>query len=670
MRILWPVTLASAFVLLASGSYFKDASPASGSTASSQALAYAARGAAKLESAYQVWVNAHEAAGGDRNVRMPLTYSKSLSHEFTTAYGSATLDLIEGRIEVEVAHAPEGELDVWIVDNRVGTGTSVRADASDIRIHLGRLERDGNGARLELDLGSDFFAQLQPDLVVVARSNAGPEQGLLYGSVSLFQRLYTSLRTPELLQVSDYAPPAAAERSSFGISVANAAEVIVDRDVLFDSLVAAGADLFINETFDGNGRTCATCHPLANNTQLSVSDIARLPDNDPLFIAEFLPTLAFMPAGPKFEVPPLMRGAGLIVENVDGMADLVNRFTMRGIPHTLALSTSLDPAVGDGTTIPPVQRTGWSGDGAPNSGSLRDFATGAVTQHFPLTLARIPGFDFRLPTDPELDAMEAFQLSLGRSQDLQLPLNLLDPIVARGQEIFLSPEARCNGCHNNASANTAAGTNRNFATGVEDQVDRPIATILADLGIDLTPGVPGNVFPRDAGFGQSGNPANGFGNGTFNTTPLVEAADTAPFFHDNQIRTIEGAVAFYNGESFANSPAGTPAIDLQPTQIEAVAAFLRAINALENIRASRELIATVRSLPAAQRDTVGPPLLLQAGIEIDDAIEVLVAADLQPAAVADLLAARALIPANRGIQPARAAQILTALDRARGRIVL
>ena len=59
--------------------------------------------------------------------------------------------------------------------------------------------------------------------------------------------------------------------------------------------------------------------------------------------------------------------------------------------------------------------TGWSGDGAPGTGSLREFAIGAVTQHFTKTLARTAGRDFRLPTEHQLDAMEAFQLSLGRS---------------------------------------------------------------------------------------------------------------------------------------------------------------------------------------------------------------------------------------------------------------
>jgi hypothetical protein len=44
-----------------------------------------------------------------------------------------------------------------------------------------------------------------------------------------------------------------------------------------------------------------------------------------------------------------------------------------------------------------------------------------VIQHFPRTLNRVEGTDFRLPTEDELDALEAFQLSLGRQEDIDLP---------------------------------------------------------------------------------------------------------------------------------------------------------------------------------------------------------------------------------------------------------
>ena len=97
-------------------------------------------------------------------------------------------------------------------------------------------------------------------------------------------------------------------------------------------------------------------------------------------------------------------------------------------------------------------------------------------------------------------------------------------------------------------------------------------------------------MPPDDGFGTPGD-------GTFNTPSLVESADTGPFFHNNAVETIEGAVAFYNGDAFNNSPAGQliagatgSGINLDGTQVVEVAAFLRVINALENIRQSIELL--------------------------------------------------------------------------------
>src|SRR5688500_11518171 len=50
--------------------------------------------------------------------------------------------------------------------------------------------------------------------------------------------------------------------------------------------VCAGSALFFNETFGGNGRTCGSCHPVANNFTIDKPFLETLPANDPLFIAE------------------------------------------------------------------------------------------------------------------------------------------------------------------------------------------------------------------------------------------------------------------------------------------------------------------------------------------------------------------------------------------------
>jgi len=385
-------------------------------------------------------------------------------------------------------------------------------------------------------------------------------------------------------------------------------------------LIAKGSDLFFNETFGGNGRTCGTCHPAENNFTIDPAFIATLPKDNPLFVAEFIPALK-----ENFENPALMREFGLILENLDGFADLKNKFVMRGVPHVLGLRTSVNSPGGP--------RTGWSGDGAPGDGSLRSFATGAVIQHFTKTLNRIPGVDFRLPTDEELDALEAFQLSLGRQEDLVLPLRLKGTVPKRGQAIFLDKKlGKCNLCHVNAGATSNLGQgslgNANFNTGVEDLPDQPARLTTQKV-------------PRDDGFRTPGD-------GTFNVPPLVEAADSGPFFHNNAIETIEGAVGFYDGEAFNKSPAGRTLAKLDPegkgieldgTQIVAIAAFLRVINVLENIRQSIMLLeASLAVSSSAERAR----LLTRAVHETDDSTRVLRGGGLHAEAVAHLQAARRL----------------------------
>jgi cytochrome c553 len=377
--------------------------------------------------------------------------------------------------------------------------------------------------------------------------------------------------------------------------------------------IAKGRQLFFNETFNGNGRTCGTCHPAENNFTIDPAFIARLPAGDPLFVAEFTPALA-----KNFENPRLMREFGLILENLDGFDDLENRFVMRGVPHVLGLRVSV--------ASPQGPRTGWSGDGAPGDGSLRSFAMGAVIQHFTKTLNRVPGVDFRLPTDEELDALEAFQLSLGRQEDLTLPLPLKGTVAKRGQELFLDNKVgKCNFCHQNAGANANFGGgslgNQNFNTGVEDLPDQPARLTKEKV-------------PRDDGFRRPGD-------NTFNTPPLVEAADTPPFFHNNAVATIEAAVAFYDGASFNNSPAGKvlagatgAGIALDGTQSQAIASFLRVLNALENIRTAQIALERARSRRLSDADRAAE--LAQALTDTRDGIRVLSEAGLHPAAVAFL----------------------------------
>jgi hypothetical protein len=317
------------------------------------------------------------------------------------------------------------------------------------------------------------------------------------------------------------------------------------------------------------------------------------------------------------------------------------------VQHIQGLSRSVSNSRDD-FPLPGNEALGWSGDGAPGDGTLREFAIGAVTQHFPKTLARRAcslsafeadpdGCDFRLPTEAELDALLAFQLFVGRDGEVNIntgdpnAIHFADPFVESGRVLFdRAPSVKgsrsCAFCHHNAGANDRAGDTRQFATGLRRHPRAP-----ACMRAGRRAGVPG-----DGGFGREPETveaiacANGRtvevpfrGDAFFNTPSLVEAADTPPYFHNNTADTIEDAVRFYTTSTFHESLSGeADAFVLDDEQVHQIAALLRAVNVLENIRSGNryaELALRVRERdPAASRR-----FTKLARAETKDAIQVL-----------------------------------------------
>jgi mono/diheme cytochrome c family protein len=368
-----------------------------------------------------------------------------------------------------------------------------------------------------------------------------------------------------------------------------------------------GADLFFRAPFGGNGRTCATCHRVSNNLTIDPRFIATLPQTDPLFVAENDMALK------DLEKPPQMRQFGLILENVDGLQAPRTRFVLRSVPHTLSLSTSVTRP--PGSPNPPADRTGWSGDGAPDPGALRDFMTGAIRQHYTRTLARVAGTDFVLATDTELDRIDQYMRRTGRSNELALSsVAMSDAGAETGRTLFQS--VGCALCHGNAGAN-AGGANSNFNTGVESSRNPALA-----------------MFPHDGGFGTMPRADGSFGDGTFNVPPLIEAADTGPFFHTATsivgapahntatATTIEEAIAFYTTPAFRNAPSGF-VINLTATQIDDVGRFLRGVNAAFNAAIAVKRITAELAVVAQFHDTqltLQRRLIHLANVEVGDAI--------------------------------------------------
>ena len=592
---------------------------------------------ATLTGAYKNWKARNSQYGTDGHLVLSLHYVNGLSEEFTQARGKATIDLSSGFLSVDVTGLPDDQThDVWLIDNRRGLETNTTINSTDGLIRVGELHNQEGKAVFQVELRAQDLWGFELDRLVITRSKDNPKEAiLLSGSPSLFQRLYFNEKRGHvvLAKSGQGSQSSLTQPGNFSFLVPAPAYAQQGGDPNLEALIAQGEDLFFNETFNGNGRTCGTCHRAENNFTIDPAFIATLPGNDPLFVAELNEDLA------ELEDPTLMRQFGLIRANVDGFEDPASKFVMRSVPHMLGMSLSIQSVA----TEPPLEMTGWSGDGAPGNGTLRDFATGAVTQHFPKTLDRVVDEDFRLPTAAELDAIEAFTLSLGRQEELNLQtLELTDRNAERGRKLFITEDsqnrtvasAKCTICHRNAGALTEAEVNQNFDTGVENMLHPAAST--------------GQALPRDGGFGTQLNETTGsFGDGTFNITSLVEAADTAPYFHHNGATTLEDAIAHYDSREFRESIEGQRLI-LQDSggqelsvDVDTLAAFLRAINALENIRAVSDFLDRAKSgatVAGSQR------LLTLAQADLDDAIQVLNQSELhEEDAVPSLEQAQSLV---------------------------
>jgi hypothetical protein len=408
--------------------------------------------------------------------------------------------------------------------------------------------------------------------------------------------------------------------------------------------VTNGGNLFNGETFQGNGRTCATCHVASLNLALPPSNIQSRFSNvsatfDPLFIGETAPssfdagfdfnlntlvltqtvqsgapcsgtlqgiitngsgarakvltqvspttylvmggmnpalsgdvsdnnsctgTVLSITAGSLgaiagssvlgLENPKRMRtsadttnfpqGRGLILENIDGFS---NPNVFRKSPHLLNMSQRFGGF-------------GLSGD----FGDLQTFATGAVTQHFPRTLARNssgPDPDFRLPTPDELSAMEAFMRSLDfpagtDPNKFNLSNFVITAAQQRGRDAFFGA-AKCSFCHGSTILNSSA----TFNTGVVNQT-------INSAGVDNLPC----------------EPASPCGSRAFSVRQLFNIANLGPFFHDGSAATLKDVLAFYNSSNFANSPGSTGfsgpinTSAISPTATDDIIAFLEGIS--------------------------------------------------------------------------------------------
>src|SRR5210317_1528295 len=256
------MTVLGAIALLAC--LFSTQNKSSDSGTTSEVAASIAK-PSKIRVLYSKWEENHERLGGDRNVVIPVGFSKGFSEEDVIASGHVRMDLVNGDVEAHV-EAPLEEAELWLVDN--DPQSSAMVDASDSFKRVGKLVRDEYGLlSVKRSMGKEAFADFDVDLVVVTRVDAKVTgKGLAYGSPRTFQRMYTAKRKGKVSQYAQNFIKDSKDHPLKGVltSVAKAEDPIpADPDVIVDSVVALGAKLFIEETFDGNGRTCNSCHPMA-----------------------------------------------------------------------------------------------------------------------------------------------------------------------------------------------------------------------------------------------------------------------------------------------------------------------------------------------------------------------------------------------------------------------
>lgn len=451
--------------------------------------------------------------------------------------------------------------------------------------------------------------------------------------------------------------------TSLVIPIASQGQVTKERAALIDE----GRRVFTEETFGGNGRTCTTCHIPAEGYNISPAAIAKLSkkQRDLVFVASVpgFENAALIEARALFNISggpaPLCPGNDpTCFDDDDGHSGPVFRASMN--IEALALTTAVDAEVvadGDflGTLLLPPEcstgvelllpQLGWAGDGSPGTpkddpdcrmhhgtfdtdadGSVRAFANGAIAQHFTRRLNRIPGVDFRRAKARELDALEAFQLWLGRRPLTEeenavqgtenatefniLQLDFKDPRVSLGRDHFASNNgATCNQCHTNAGAlGGGGGGNNNNITSVSLAAD--------DIGIPVI----GAPIPHDEGTIVTAFAGGDTGSliGAFNAQSIIEAAEKKAWFHNHKVvGNFEEAISHYGSDDFLvgdpvtnprRRPIGTvkPEGGLQGLKfggqaagaaafpagdgIEHLGAFLRALNAFYNLRDCERLV--------------------------------------------------------------------------------
>src|SRR6185436_18571710 len=121
------------------------------------------------------------------------------------------------------------------------------------------------------------------------------EDRVIVGTTTLFHRLHRSEKRGQfgvLKGTESLFAPKPQEKQGLLTRILNALSPTAEAQIgpnpnpstPLEVLIAAGRTSFLNDTFQGNGRTCATSHREQANMTIDQEFIATRSPNDPLFV--------------------------------------------------------------------------------------------------------------------------------------------------------------------------------------------------------------------------------------------------------------------------------------------------------------------------------------------------------------------------------------------------
>ena len=213
----------------------------------------------------------------DASYPVVLSHIRGLSQVPNSARGKAVINFKQGTVAVRVQGLPglpaRSTYQVLLVDNLPGSGNSVALDrgpGGDEIIELGELKMQGTDGTLERVVDPGRLRGFEVDMVVVTRKTPGAGEEFVVGGIpSLFYKMgrRTSLLAEMELDEPGNSPVALLRglgRNLTSPLTASASRPAAVNQAML-GLIEQGRVLFFEETFNGNGRTCGTCHRLENN---------------------------------------------------------------------------------------------------------------------------------------------------------------------------------------------------------------------------------------------------------------------------------------------------------------------------------------------------------------------------------------------------------------------